>query len=82
MTTEGINIVLAIDLSSSMLAQDFQPQNRLEVAKDVVKRFIAARTSDPVGLFGSQSQTRRAPTSRAASPSPSRSRRSSRSGTA
>src|SRR6185369_3208071 len=49
-TTEGINIVLAIDLSSSMLAQDFQPQNRLEVAKDVVKRFIAARTSDRIGV--------------------------------
>src|SRR3954468_5624821 len=39
-TSEGINIVLTIDLSSSMLAQDFQPQNRLEVAKDVVKKFI------------------------------------------
>src|ERR1044071_456137 len=49
-TTEGINIVLAIDLSSSMLAQDFQPQNRLEVAKDVVKRFIAARNSDRIGV--------------------------------
>ena len=42
--------MLAIDLSSSMLAQDFQPQNRLEVAKDVVKRFIAARTSDRIGV--------------------------------
>ena len=50
MTSEGINIVLAIDLSSSMLAQDFQPQNRLEVAKDVVKRFISARTSDRIGV--------------------------------
>ena len=49
-TSEGINIVLVIDLSSSMLAQDFQPQNRLEVAKDVVKRFIAARTSDRIGV--------------------------------
>jgi len=49
-TSEGINIVLAIDLSSSMLAQDFQPQNRLEVAKDVVKKFIAARTSDRIGV--------------------------------
>ena len=49
-TSEGINIVLAIDLSSSMLAQDFQPQNRLEVAKDVVKRFISARTSDRIGV--------------------------------
>ncbi len=49
-TSEGINIVLAIDLSSSMLAQDFQPENRLEVAKDVVKKFIAARTSDRIGV--------------------------------
>src|SRR5690349_21895451 len=49
-TSQGINIVLAIDLSSSMLAQDFQPQNRLEVAKDVVKRFISARTSDRIGV--------------------------------
>jgi Ca-activated chloride channel homolog len=49
-TSEGINIVLVIDLSSSMLAQDFQPQNRLEVAKDVVKRFITARSSDRIGV--------------------------------
>src|SRR5205823_8584845 len=49
-TSQGINIVLAIDLSSLMLAQDFQPQNRLEVAKDVVKRFVAARPSDRIGL--------------------------------
>ena len=49
-TSEGINIVLVIDLSSSMLAQDFQPQNRLEVAKDVVKRFVGARTADRIGV--------------------------------
>ena len=49
-TTEGINIVLVIDLSSSMLAQDFQPQNRMEVAKEVVKRFITARKSDRIGV--------------------------------
>jgi len=49
-TSSGINIVLTIDLSSSMLAQDFQPNNRLEVAKDVVKRFIAQRTSDRIGV--------------------------------
>src|SRR5690349_23495447 len=49
-TSQGINIVLAIDLSSSMLAQDFQPQNRIEVAKDVVKRFITARSSDRIGV--------------------------------
>jgi Ca-activated chloride channel homolog len=49
-TSEGINIVIAIDLSSSMLSQDFQPSNRLEVAKETVKRFIAARTSDRIGV--------------------------------
>lgn len=49
-TSEGINIVLAIDLSSSMLAEDFQPSNRIAVAKATVKRFIAGRTSDRIGL--------------------------------
>jgi len=49
-TTEGINIVLAIDLSSSMLSEDFQPDNRLEVAKAKVKQFISGRRSDRIGL--------------------------------
>jgi Ca-activated chloride channel family protein len=49
-TSEGINIVLAIDLSSSMLAMDFRPANRLEVAKDKVRQFIARRTSDRIGV--------------------------------
>ncbi|MDQ2891140.1 MAG: VWA domain-containing protein [Gemmatimonadota bacterium] len=49
-TTEGINIVLVIDLSSSMLSEDFQPSNRIEVAKATVKRFIAGRSSDRIGL--------------------------------
>lgn len=49
-TSDGINIVLAIDLSSSMLSEDFQPRNRLEVAKAKVKQFIAGRTSDRIGL--------------------------------
>ncbi|MFN2636289.1 MAG: VWA domain-containing protein [Gemmatimonadaceae bacterium] len=49
-TSEGINIVLAIDLSSSMLALDFRPNNRIEVAKDKVKQFIARRTSDRIGI--------------------------------
>jgi len=48
--SEGINIVIAIDLSSSMLSEDFQPQNRLEVAKDKVKQFILGRHSDRIGL--------------------------------
>jgi Ca-activated chloride channel homolog len=47
---DGISIVLALDLSSSMLAEDFQPQNRLAVAKETVKEFIAGRRADEVGL--------------------------------
>ena len=50
LTSQGINIVLAIDLSSSMLARDFQPQNRIEVAKERVKAFIAGRGSDRIGV--------------------------------
>ena len=49
-TSEGINIVLTIDLSSSMLALDFRPNNRIEVAKAAVKRFINRRTSDRIGV--------------------------------
>ena len=49
-TSEGINIVIAFDISSSMLAQDFQPQNRLEVARDRIKSFVKARSSDRIGI--------------------------------
>jgi Ca-activated chloride channel family protein len=49
-TSEGINIVIAFDISSSMLAQDFQPQNRLEVARDRIKQFVKARSSDRIGI--------------------------------
>lgn len=47
---EGIDIAITFDISSSMLAEDFQPQNRLEVAKDKVKRFVLGRKTDRVGL--------------------------------
>jgi Ca-activated chloride channel homolog len=49
-TSEGINIVVAFDISSSMLAQDFQPQNRLEVARERIKSFVKARSSDRIGI--------------------------------
>ena len=49
-TSSGINIVLSLDLSSSMLAQDFQPNNRLEVAKARAKQFVRARPSDRIGI--------------------------------
>ncbi|HSA56303.1 MAG TPA: VWA domain-containing protein [Gemmatimonadaceae bacterium] len=48
--SEGINIVIAFDISSSMLAEDFQPQNRLEVARERVKQFITLRNSDRIGV--------------------------------
>lgn len=49
-SSEGIDIALVVDISSSMLAEDFQPQNRIEVAKEKVKRFVVGRKSDRVGL--------------------------------
>jgi len=48
-STEGIDIVLAMDISSSMLALDFKP-NRLEAAKDVAAEFIQRRPDDRIGL--------------------------------
>jgi len=49
-TRDGIDIMLAFDISSSMLAEDFQPQNRLEVARAQVKEFVRLRESDRLGL--------------------------------
>jgi len=49
-TTEIIDILLVIDQSGSMLAQDFKP-NRLEAAKDVAKAFIKDREGDRLGLI-------------------------------
>ncbi len=48
-TTEGIDIIIALDISSSMLAQDFQP-DRLEAAKNVAMEFISGREYDRMGL--------------------------------
>jgi len=47
--TEGIDIMMVMDISSSMLAQDFRP-NRLEAAKDVAAAFINGRPNDNIGL--------------------------------
>ena len=49
-SSEGVNIVVAFDISSSMLAEDFQPQNRLEVARDRIKQFVGMRRTDRIGL--------------------------------
>jgi len=48
-TTQGIDIVLALDISSSMLAEDLRP-NRLEAAKEVAIKFISGRPLDRMGL--------------------------------
>ena len=48
--TEGIDIEIALDVSGSMAAEDFLPKNRLEVAKSVMKEFVAGRPADRVGL--------------------------------
>ena len=57
--TEGIDIILAMDISSSMLAEDFKPANRLEAAKVVASNFIKGRSNDRIGLvvFSGQSFT-------------------------
>ncbi|MCD6137870.1 MAG: VWA domain-containing protein [Deltaproteobacteria bacterium] len=53
--TEGIDIVLALDVSTSMLAEDFTLQgkrvNRLDAVKDVVQSFIEGRKNDRIGLI-------------------------------
>ena len=48
-TTEGVDIVLAIDISGSMLARDFRP-DRLTAAKEVAAQFVANRQGDRIGL--------------------------------
>ena len=48
--TEGVAIVLVVDISSSMLAEDFRPENRLGIAKREVQRFIDGREEDWIGL--------------------------------
>jgi Ca-activated chloride channel homolog len=58
--TEGVDIVLAIDTSGSMAAEDFRPNNRISVAKQVVRDFVQGRRSDRIGLviFAAKSFTK------------------------
>jgi Ca-activated chloride channel homolog len=49
-TTNGVDIVLALDISSSMKTMDFKPKNRLVVAKQVIENFVLGRKSDRIGL--------------------------------
>lgn len=48
-TTEGIDIIISLDISGSMLAKDFKP-NRLEASKDLAIEFISGRPNDRIGL--------------------------------
>jgi Ca-activated chloride channel family protein len=48
--SDGISIVLALDISSSMLAEDFEPDNRITVAKRELARFAEGRDADRLGL--------------------------------
>ncbi|MDR2579073.1 MAG: VWA domain-containing protein [Chitinispirillales bacterium] len=59
-TTEGIDIMLVLDISESMRALDFKPDDRLEVAKRTLKDFVRKRTHDRIGLvlFGGRAFTR------------------------
>ena len=59
-TTEGVDIVLVLDVSTSMKALDFKPMNRLHVAKERIKDFIKKREHDRIGLvvFAGRSYTK------------------------
>ena len=58
-SSEGIDIMLALDISGSMKAEDFKPMNRLVAAKEVIKEFVQGRQNDRIGLviFSRQSFT-------------------------
>src|SRR5262245_22060722 len=64
LTNQGVDIVVACAVSGSMAAEDFQPRNRLEVAKTVVSEFVQRRASDRIGLviFAGKSLTKSPPT--------------------
>lgn len=57
-STEGTDIILALDISTSMLARDFKP-DRFEAAKDVAIKFVSGRESDNIGvvIFAGESFT-------------------------
>lgn len=50
LSVEGIDIMIALDLSTSMEAADFRPNNRLHVAKEVLTEFLTGRSNDRIGL--------------------------------
>ena len=48
--TRGVDIILCVDISSSMTAEDFKPRNRFQAARQVVKNFIRNRKNDRIGM--------------------------------
>jgi len=58
-TSEGVDIILALDISTSMAGEDFRPNNRLEEAKAQAQAFVAKREQDRIGLvvFAKQAYT-------------------------
>ena len=58
-TSEGIDILLILDISGSMKAEDFKPDNRLHAAKAVIHDFLGDRKNDRIGLvvFAGESYT-------------------------
>ncbi len=62
--SRGFDIMIVLDESPSMLAQDFKPDNRFEAAKAVIRAFVRGRENDPVGLvtFADQAVLRVPPT--------------------
>jgi len=62
--TRGVDIMIVLDQSPTMGAMDFQPENRFEAAREVVRRFVELRENDPIGLvgFGAEASLRVPPT--------------------
>ena len=62
--SRGADIVIALDQSPTMAAQDFQSENRFEAARSVIREFIGRRENDPIGLvgFGEEAALRVPPT--------------------
>ena len=48
--TKGVDIIITLDISGSMLAEDFKPENRMAVAKEEARKFIRGRENDRIGL--------------------------------
>lgn len=50
-SAEGVDIMIALDVSKSMVIEDYKPYSRLDVAKETIRRFIAGRKDDRIGFL-------------------------------